>query len=158
MKRSSTEGTEGQRAQRRKAKQFPLCPLCLCALCACLSYSCATGGGGGGGVSEGKFPDYNVIRLYNDSPAEIYDVELLAGGTLTALDRLPADHSPRSDRGVSPDPQTAEVSWRTQDGRRPRAEVPVAPDMPAGFRGVILLRLKTSGEVDVQFVPYRDLR
>jgi hypothetical protein len=126
-------------------------------LCACLCSGCASGSGSENGGGDG-FPDYNVIRLYNDSPAEIYEVELLAGGTLTALDRLPADHSPRSDRGVSPDPQTAEVSWRTADGRRPRAEVAVAPDMPAGFRGVILLRLRPNGDVDVQFVPYRDLR
>jgi hypothetical protein len=124
-------------------------------LCACLCFSCASGGGA---ASAEKFPDYNVIRLYNDSPAEIYEVELLAGGTLTALDKLPADPSPRSDRGVSPDPQTAEVSWRTQDGRRPRAEVPIATALPAGFRGVIVLRLKANGDVDTQFVPYTDLR
>jgi hypothetical protein len=155
-KQPSTEHAATQRAQRGFFSVSSLCTLCLWGLCACLSFSCSSGGASGSG--GGEFPDYNVIRLYNDSPAEIYEVELLAGGTLTSLDHLPADHSPRSDRGVSPDPQTAEVSWRTQDGRRPRAEVPIAPDLPAGFRGVILLRLKPSGDVDVQFVPYRDLR
>ena len=153
MKDFSTDATETQRTQRRFFLFSSLCSLCLCALCGCISFSCASGG-----KAQSEFPDYNVIRLYNDSPAEIYEVELLAGGTLTALDKLPADHSPRSDRGVSPDPQVAEVSWRTQDGRRPRAEVPIAPDLPTGFRGVILLRLKPNGDVDVQFVPYRDLR
>ena len=153
MKDLSTEHTETQGTQRKFFSFSSLCPLCLCALCGCISFSCASGGS-----ARSEFPDYNVIRLYNDSPAEIYDVELLAGGTLTALDRLPADHSPRSDRGVSPDPQTAEVSWRTQDGRRPRAEVPIAPALPASFRGVIVLRLKPNGDVDPQFVPYRDLR
>ena len=157
MKEVSTEHTKIRGAQSEFALSSSLWSLCLCAVCACLSFSCAGSGdpeSGGGG----EFPDYNVIRLYNDSPAEIYDVELLAGGTLTALDKLPADHSPRSDRGVSPDPQTAEVSWRTQDGRRPRAEVPIAPDLPTGFRGVIVLRLRPNGDVDVQYVPYRDLR
>jgi hypothetical protein len=152
MKDSSTVATETQRTQRELSSS--LCSLCLCVLCGCFFFSCASGGG----ASGERFPDYNVIRLYNDSPAEIYDVELLAGGTLTSLDKLPADHSPRSDRGVSPDPQTAEVSWRTQDGRRPRAEVPIAPALPAGFRGVIVLRLRANGDVDTQFVPYRDLR
>jgi hypothetical protein len=112
----------------------------------------------GCGATGAKVPDYNVIRLYNDSTSDIYDIALSAGATVTSLDRLPADHSPRSDRGVSPDPKTVEVSWRTEDGRRPRAEVPVAKDLPPGFRGVILLRLKPAGDVDTQFVPYSELK
>jgi hypothetical protein len=108
--------------------------------------------------SGGKFPEYNVIRLYNDSSADIYDIELSAGATVTSLDRLPAEHSPVSDRGVSPDPKMVEVSWRTEDGRRPQAEVPVARDLPPGFRGVILLRLKPEGDVDTEFIPYGELK
>src|SRR5688572_1882629 len=95
---SSTEHTETQRARRRFFLVSSLCTLCLCVPCACLSFSCSSSGNSESG--GGEFPDYNVIRLYNDSPAEVYDVELLAGGTLTSLDRLPAEHSPRSDRGV----------------------------------------------------------
>ena len=154
MNEFSTEHTEAQRAQRKFLLSCPLCSLCLRGLCACLLLSCV----GCSATKGAKTPDYNVIRLYNDSPADIYDVELSAGGTVSTLDRLPADHSPRSDRGVSPDPQTAEVSWRTDDGRRPQATVPIAKDLPPGFRGVILLRLKAAGDVDVQFIPYHDLR
>jgi hypothetical protein len=109
-------------------------------------------------ASAGEFPDYNVIRLYNDSPVEIYDIELSAGGTVTALDRLPAEHSPVSDRGVSPDPPTATVSWRAGDGGRFAREVPIRRDVPPKFRGVILLRLTEAGDVAVQFVPYDQLR
>ena len=109
-------------------------------------------------AKNGKFPDYNVIRLYNDSPGEIYDVELSAGGTVTVLDRLPADHSPVSDRGVSPDPPAARVTWRTPDGQRYERQVPVAPDLPPGFRGVIVLRLTGTGDLGVTFVPYGKLR
>lgn len=105
-----------------------------------------------------RFPDYNVIRLYNDSPTEIADVELAAGGTTTVLERLPAEHSPVSDRGVSPDPPTATVSWRSAAGERIEREVPIARDVPPNFRGVILLRLQTDGDVDVRFVPYRELQ
>ena len=106
----------------------------------------------------GRFPDFNVIRLYNDSPGEIYDIELSAGGTVTALDRLPPDHSPVSDRGVSPDPPTATVSWRGGDGRRFEREVPIGRDVPPKFRGVILLRLTETGDVAVRFVSYEELR
>src|SRR5688572_1674450 len=55
----------------------------LCVACAIVC-GCASGGGGGAQV-----PDYNVIRLYNESPSQIYDVELNAGGTSTLLDKLP---------------------------------------------------------------------
>ena len=109
-------------------------------------------------ASTQKLPAYNVIRLYNDSPDEIYEVELSAGGTVTTLDKLPAEHSPVSDRGVSPDPQTAEVKWRTYDDRHMVREVSVAKDIPPGFRGVILMRLMADGDVKVQFVPYNELR
>jgi hypothetical protein len=105
-----------------------------------------------------KLPTYNVIRLYNDSPDEIYDVELSAGGTVTTLDKLPPEHSPVSDRGVSPDPQTAEVKWRTYDGRHMRREIPVAKDVPPNFHGVIVLRLMPEGDVKLQFVSYKELK
>lgn len=105
-----------------------------------------------------KLPTYNVIRLYNDSPDEIYDIELSAGATVTTLDKLPAEHSPISDRGVSPDPQTAQVSWRTYDGRHMQREVTIAPDIPPGFRGVIVMRLTGDGDVKLEFVPYSELR
>jgi hypothetical protein len=118
-------------------------PLLLCAL---------------GCASTQKLPAYNVIRLYNDSPDEIYEVELSAGGTVTTLDKLPAEHSPLSDRGVSPDPQTAEVKWRTYDGRNMQRTVEVAKNLPPGFRGVIVMRLMADGDVTVQFVPYSDLK
>jgi hypothetical protein len=111
-----------------------------------------------GCASTPKMPAYNVIRLYNDSPDEIYQVELSAGGTETTLDKLPAEHSPVSDRGVSPDPQTAEVKWRTYDGRNMQRTVEVAKSLPPGFRGVILMRLMTDGDVKVQFVQYSDLK
>lgn len=105
-----------------------------------------------------KPPSYNVIRLYNDSPDEIYNVELSAGGTITSLDKLPAEHSPVSDRGVSPDPQTAKVSWRTYDGRNMQREIAIARDIPSGFHGAIVLLLSADGNVKVQFVPYSELR
>ena len=110
-----------------------------------------------GCASTPKLPAYNVIRVYNDSPDEIYQVELSAGGTETTLDKLPAEHSPVSDRGVSPDPQTAEVKWRTYDGRNMQRTVEIAKNIPPGFRGVILMRLMADGDVKVQFVPYSDL-
>ena len=118
-------------------------PLLLCAL---------------GCASTPKLPAYNVIRLYNDSPDEIYQVELSAAGTVTTLDKLPAEHSPLSDRGVSPDPQAAEVKWRTYDDRHMQRTVEVAKNIPPGFRGVILMRLLPDGDVKVQFVPYRELK
>lgn len=106
----------------------------------------------------GEFPDYNVVRLYNDSPGEIFDIQLSAGATVTVLEHLPPDHSPVSDRGVSPDPATATVSWRTGDGRRFEKEVAIAKEVPAGFRGVILLRLTETGDVALRLIPYRELR
>src|SRR5690348_489638 len=48
---------------------------------------CAAGcGSHAGKTAGGRFPSYNVIRLYNDSPAEIYAIELDAGGLVTAID------------------------------------------------------------------------
>lgn len=126
-------------------------PTTLAALI-CLAAGCASTG------TPGKLPSFNVIRLYNDSPDEIYDVELSAGGTLTSLDKLPAEHSPVSDRGVSPNPQTAKVSWRTYDNRTLQHEVAIARDVPSGFHGVIVLLLKADGDVQVQFIPYGELR
>jgi hypothetical protein len=111
-----------------------------------------------GTTSMKKLPAYNVIRLFNDSDDEISNVELSAGGTISSLDKLPAQHSPTADRGVSPDPQTAKVSWKTYDGRNMQREVAIARDMPPGFHGVIVLRLGADGDVNVEFVPYSDLR
>lgn len=104
------------------------------------------------------FPSFNVIRLYNESPTEIYDLELTAGGTMTALDHLPPDHSPVSDRGVSPDPETVLVKWRSGQGSRFEQTVPIAKDLPPGFHGVIVLRLMESGDVLVKFISYAELR
>ena len=155
MKEFSTEAAETQRAQRESFLFSSLCPLCLCVLCACLSSSCASGGGS---ASAEKFPDYNVIRLYNDSPAEIYEVELLAGGHAHGAGQAPrrpfAPQRPRREPG--PADRRGELAHAGRPA--PAAEVPIAPALPAGFRGVIVLRLKPNGDVDVQFVPYRDLR
>jgi hypothetical protein len=120
--------------------------------------------GGGCGKSSAHaggtkgFPKYNVIRLYNDSAEDIYEVELSAGGTVTMLDRLPAGHSPVSDRGVSPDPKEVEVRWRTEAGSLPEKTLPIAAKLPPKFHGVIVLRLLADGDVALEFVPYKDLR
>jgi hypothetical protein len=120
--------------------------------------SSAGNGGGGASGGGGKIPEYNVIRLYNDTDAEVHDVELTAGATQTVLQRLPAGHSPVSDRGVSPDPATAQVRWRNADGRRLEHEVAVAKNLPPNFHGVIVLLLKDDGDVQVQLVPYSELK
>jgi hypothetical protein len=106
----------------------------------------------------GKFPSYNVIRLYNDSPADIYSVDLNAGGTETTLDKLPAEHSPVRDRGIRQETQVAEVRWRTADGDRQQQTVPIAGKLPPRFRGVIVLKLKPTGDVETEFVRYEDLK
>jgi hypothetical protein len=110
------------------------------------------------GCASQKTPSFNVIRLYNDTPGEISDVELSAGGSTTELARLPPGHSPTADRGVKPDPATATVNWRGADGRRVEKDVPIARNVPAGFHGVIVLLLKEDGDVALQFVPYADLK
>lgn len=105
-----------------------------------------------------KFPAYNVIRLYNDSPDEIHAIDLNADGMETTLDKLPAEHSPTRDRGIRPETQTAEVRWRTADGRREQQTVQIAGKLPPGFRGVIVLKLKPTGDVETEFVRYEDLK
>jgi hypothetical protein len=106
----------------------------------------------------GGFPSYNVIRLYNDSPDEIHAIDLNADGTETTLDKLPAEHSPTRDRGIRRETQTAEVRWRTADGQREQQTVQIAGKLPPGFRGVIVLRLKPTGDVETEFVRYEDLK
>jgi hypothetical protein len=128
---------------------------------AALIGGCASRDNGSGKASaggSGKIPDYNVIRLYNDTDGEVFDVELTAGATQTVLQHLPAGHSPVSDRGVSPDPATAQVRWRNADGRRLEHEVVIAKSLPPGFHGVIVLLLKDDGDVQTQFVPYSELK
>jgi hypothetical protein len=110
------------------------------------------------GPPKQQFPNYNVIRLYNDSPGEIYGVTLNAGGTDTTLDKLPAEHSPTRDRGIRPETQVAEVRWQTADGTRQQQTVQIAGKLPAGFRGVIVLKLKPTGDVETEFVRYEDLK
>jgi hypothetical protein len=120
---------------------------------ACSGAHPSSGGGGGG-----KFPAYNVIRLYNDSPGEIYGITLNAGGTDTTLDKLPAEHSPTRDRGIRPETQFAEVRWQTADGARQQQTVQIAGKLPPGFHGVIVLKLKPTGNVETEFVRYEDLQ
>jgi hypothetical protein len=134
-------------------------PLWLLAvlLAGCATSSPASPSSASSGAKE-AFPNFNVIRLYNDSDADIFDIELSAGATVTTLARLPAGHSPVSDRGVSPDPATASVAWRTADGRRFTKEVRVANELPRNFRGVIVLRLQDTGDIAVTCVRYEDLK
>jgi hypothetical protein len=108
--------------------------------------------------SSGAFPSYNVIRLYNDSPDEIYAIDLDADGMETTLQKLAAEHSPARDRGIRPETQTAEVRWRTAEGRREQQTVQIAGKLPPGFKGVIVLKLKPTGDVETEFVRYEDLR
>jgi hypothetical protein len=105
-----------------------------------------------------KIPPYNVIRLYNDSPDAIYGITLNAGGTDETLDKLPAEHSPTRDRGIRPETQFAEVRWQTADGARQQQTVQIAGKLPPGFHGVIVLKLKPTGDVETEFVRYEDLR
>jgi hypothetical protein len=107
---------------------------------------------------NGRYPSFNVIRLYNDSPAEIYDIELDAGGLVTAIDKLPAEHSPTRDRGIRPDTQSAEIRWQTADGTREQQTVQIAGKLPSGFHGVIVLKLKPTGNVEMELVRYDDLK
>jgi hypothetical protein len=110
------------------------------------------------GPPKQQFPPYNVIRLYNDSPDEIYGVALNAGGTDTTLDKLPAEHSPTRDRGIRPETQFAEVRWQTAEGARQQQTVQIAGKLPPGFHGVIVLKLKPTGDVETEFVRYEDLQ
>jgi hypothetical protein len=116
------------------------------------------GGCASGPSKHQQFPPYNVIRLYNDSPDAIYGITLNAGGTDTTLDKLPAEHSPTRDRGIRPETQDAEVRWQTADGARQQQTVQIAGKLPPGFRGVIVLKLKPTGDVETEFVRYEDLK
>ena len=110
------------------------------------------------GKPAGKYPAYNVIRLYNDSPDQIFEVELDAGGMETTLDKLPAEHSPTRDRGIRPETPTAEVRWKTADGARQQQTFQIAGKLPPGFHGVIVLKLKPTGDVETELVSYEDLK
>jgi hypothetical protein len=131
-----------------------------CVLGLAVVAGCAASNGGKSSPprSAKAYPSYNVIRLYNDSPSDIYAVELDAGGTVTTLQKLPAEHSPVQDRGIRPETQTAEVRWQTAEGTREQQTVPIAGKMPRDFRGVIVLKLKPTGDIETEFVRYEDLR
>ena len=119
---------------------------------------CASRAAPGAKTSAGAFPPYNVIRLYNDSPDEIYGIALDADGTETTLDKLPPEHSPTRDRGIRPETEVAEVRWQSADGARQQQTVQIAGKLPPSFRGVIVFKLKATGDVETEFVRYEDLK